>query len=95
MNVLSPKELNKIKSMLQQSVTEISDKYIDLTIFCFKIKFHSFKISQLKYNFKSFGFWGSENILKTLIFWNFLRIYHSKEGFFYLNHLFKSLDSDF
>lgn len=38
MNVLSPEELNKIKSMLQQSVTEISDKYIDLTIFCFKIK---------------------------------------------------------
>ena len=38
MNVLSPKELNKIKSMLQQSVTEISDKYIDLTIFCFKNK---------------------------------------------------------
>ena len=38
MNVLSPEELNKIKSMLQQSVTEISDKYIDLTIFCFKNK---------------------------------------------------------
>ena len=35
MNVLSPKELNKIKSMLQQLVTEISDKYIDLTIFLF------------------------------------------------------------
>ena len=38
MNVLSPEELNKIKSMLQQSVTEISDKYMDLTIFCFKNK---------------------------------------------------------
>ena len=35
MYVLSPKELNKIKSMLQQLVTEISDKYIDLTIFLF------------------------------------------------------------
>ena len=35
MNVLSPEELNKIKSMLQQSVTEISDKYKDLTIFLF------------------------------------------------------------
>ena len=35
MNVLSPEELNKIKSMLQQLVTEISDKYIDLTIFLF------------------------------------------------------------
>ena len=35
MNVLSPKELNKIKSILQQSVTEISDKYTDLTIFLF------------------------------------------------------------
>ena len=35
MNVLSPKELNKIKSMLQQLVTEISDKYKDLTIFLF------------------------------------------------------------
>ena len=38
MNVLSPEELNKIKSMLQQSATEISDKYIDLTILCFKNK---------------------------------------------------------
>ena len=38
MNVLYPEELNKIKSMLQQSVTEISDKYIDLTIFWFKNK---------------------------------------------------------
>ena len=36
--ILSPEELNKIKSMLQQLVTEISDKYIDLTIFCFKNK---------------------------------------------------------
>ena len=71
MNVLSPKELNKIKNMLQQSVTEISDNYIDLTIFCFKNKI-SFKISQLKYNFKRFGFWGSENILKTL---NFLELF--------------------
>ena len=35
MNVLSPEELNKIKSMLQQLVTEISDKYIDLTFFLF------------------------------------------------------------